>query len=110
MERRSEVGDLIHTFRCPDEKCDGTAIPIEKDGRFFIHPKHEWCYIAIPTDFLIHRCDKCQKDWLDKPNQVKVGEFLDTSFQEHAELIQAIVDDARARFALQKHAPKSKPE
>ncbi len=89
----------MHAFTCLKENCGGIVEPIAKEGRMFPHPEFGFCFISLPRDMPIHRCNVCQTDWLTKETEKKVHAFLVDSFKEHEELISKIVNKYRAKVA-----------
>lgn len=82
------------SFFCPSKTvCSGTARPLAKDGRFYPHPDHDWLFIGIPSDFVIHRCDVCAADWIHGAMKKRVADYLETSYQEQRELIALVLQD-----------------
>lgn len=85
------------SFKCLHKECTGLAVPTAKDGRFYTHPVHKWCWIGIPQTMEIHRCTVCAEDWLTKETQDTVTAYMAVSFEEHADMITKTVDAYRSR-------------
>lgn len=76
------------SFRCPREGCGGLSRAVRKDGRFYTH---RGVNINVPENFIIPRCEKCQKDFMTDAMFVALTQVLEIEYQRHADIIRKVL-------------------
>lgn len=76
------------TVKCAVEGCGGTAVPTQKDGRFYPHRGN--VFINVPRSFVIPKCNRCDMDMLTDELLAALTEVLEVEYQVHAAMIRTI--------------------
>jgi hypothetical protein len=74
---------------CAVDGCNGIAVPVKKDGRFYLHRGN--VYINVPESFVIPKCDKCGMDMFTEELHRALLQVLEVEYQVHAEMIRKII-------------------
>lgn len=74
---------------CTFDGCGGTAVPVQKDGRF---AHHRGVVILIPAQIVIPRCQKCNRDIIAREVEKMLVGVLEAEWQRHAHIIKPILE------------------
>ncbi len=91
MRRLHSLEEIRHmkSLACAVEGCGGTAVPTQKDGRFYLHRGN--VFINVPKDFAIPKCERCGMDMFTDELYKELLLLLESEYQVHAEMIRDIV-------------------
>jgi len=84
----------MNGIACVNDGCDGVAIPVAKDGRFY---EHREVFINVPSNFMIPKCQKCGTDIFDETLYKALIQALENEYQQHADIIAECRERYKAR-------------
>lgn len=90
--------ELVVTYPCKTKDCSGRAVPIVKEGRFYMTKERPWLVSLLPSNIEIPRCTVCNKDQPRPEDEAIIAKTLNHLFLEHAALIAVIIEEHKHRI------------
>ena len=87
----------MKSIACAIDGCGGTAVPTQKDERFYLHRGN--VFINVPPSFVIPKCNRCGMDMFTDDLAKALVQVLEVEYQLHAELIRDITRKHEAKAA-----------